>query len=352
MSTTALVRMLFEQVSADASGQVLLRTRLRACARRMGFGEVMREQMEIVCNEMATNQTKFASGKGLIQLWEVHTPRPALDLFAFDHGPGIADLERARRDGYSSAKTLGKGLGAIARLSHECEIYSIPRRDEEDGLPWHGTAVWARFYPSPPSAADGFQCGGYLRAFQDGPYNGDYLAARLDGAGLQWVHLDGLGHGREAAEAVAGAEGFSFEEHPHSPLSLLAHLDVRLRRGRGAVGLAGVLSASAGSSSSSTLRLCGVGEIGACVICNGVRETLSFPGGIVGQTHRRLAEHELVFPRQALLITFSDGLRRNWSLSSFPGLWRRHPQLIALVLGHVLGRGHDDCSVFAARATP
>ncbi len=347
MSTGALVRLLFEQVSADESGQVLLRTRLRAVARRMGFGEVAREQLEIVCNEMVTNQIKFARGKGMMQLWEVRAPQPALDLFAFDHGPGIPDLARAQRDGFSTANTLGKGLGAITRLSHESELYSIARTEGDHGdLPWQGTAVWARFYPT-PIAAQGFQCGGYLRAFQDCPYNGDYLAARLDGSGLQWVHLDGLGHGREAAESVAGAQGLSFEEYTQGPTMLLTHLDMRLRGGRGAVGLAGALDAAG-----PTLRLCGVGEIGACVICNGMRETLSFPGGIVGEDHRRLSEHTRAFPKQALLITYSDGLRRNWSLSSFPGLWRRHPQLIALVLGHVLGRGHDDCSVFAARSTP
>ena len=42
-----------------------------------------------------------------------------------DQGPGIADLERAMKDGYTSGKGLGRGLGGAKRLSDHFEIHSV-----------------------------------------------------------------------------------------------------------------------------------------------------------------------------------------------------------------------------------
>jgi anti-sigma regulatory factor (Ser/Thr protein kinase) len=337
---SALSRLLLEQVTRDESGQVLLRSKLRAVARRMGFKQVVREQLEIVCNEMVTNQLKFAQGNGLVQLWEIALPQPALDLFALDYGPGIPDLAQARRDGFSTVNTLGKGLGAITRLANESEVYSVPAGDTE--LPWHGTAVWARFYVDKPARPDAFQFGSCLRAHHDAPFNGDSLAVRSDGARLRWLHLDALGHGQEAHEALAGARDMVLDTDTLT--GLLEQLDQRLQGGRGAMAIACEIDAA-----KEQLAVSGVGEIYAYLICNGQRRAFAFPAGIIGHAHRRFTNETLAFPRQALFITCSDGLRKNWTLGSFPGLWRLHPQLIALLLAQTMSRGNDDRSLFVVR---
>ena len=41
-----------------------------------------------------------------------------------DHGPGIADIELAMRDGYSTVKSMGQGLPGARRLVSEFEIDS------------------------------------------------------------------------------------------------------------------------------------------------------------------------------------------------------------------------------------
>ncbi|MBI3574809.1 MAG: hypothetical protein HY083_04055, partial [Gammaproteobacteria bacterium] len=87
------MKLLIEQGAKGDSGVVLLRSKLRAVSRRMGFNDLKREQMELVCNEMVTNQNKFAQGNGLVQIWETALPRPALDLFAFDYGKGILNIK-------------------------------------------------------------------------------------------------------------------------------------------------------------------------------------------------------------------------------------------------------------------
>jgi serine/threonine-protein kinase RsbT len=43
-----------------------------------------------------------------------------------DSGPGIADIDQALTDGYTSGNGMGLGLGGAKRLSHEFEITSTP----------------------------------------------------------------------------------------------------------------------------------------------------------------------------------------------------------------------------------
>jgi serine/threonine-protein kinase RsbT len=52
--------------------------------------------------------------------------RSGLRLSFVDQGPGIADVETALRDGYTSGHGLGLGLGGAKRLSSEFAIESKP----------------------------------------------------------------------------------------------------------------------------------------------------------------------------------------------------------------------------------
>jgi len=45
-------------------------------------------------------------------------------VIAHDEGPGIADIEQAMRDGFSTGKSLGLGLPGARRLMDEFEIVS------------------------------------------------------------------------------------------------------------------------------------------------------------------------------------------------------------------------------------
>ena len=337
------MKLLIEQGAKVESGVVLLRSKLRAVSRRMGFSDVVREQMELVCNEMVTNQNKFAEGNGLVQVWEVHAPRPALDLFAFDYGNGIVNIKAAMQDGFTTAGTMGKGLGAIQRLSSESEFYSLPVELAGES-PWHGTAVWSRFYHDDPEPGRPHDFGGYNRAYHDSTFNGDMIQVHANPGKTRWLHMDGLGHGREAAEVVDSIGDFLDEETPVD--GLVQRLSRRLQGGRGAVAMICEIDAAG------TFTICGVGDMVAYLIANGEKRAISFSPGVLGHAHRTPETVTLPFPPQALLVTASDGLRRNMTLRTFPELWRLHPQLIALVLGQVMGRHNDDRSVFAIRVNP
>lgn len=334
-----MIRLLLEQPAFGEAGPILLRSKLRAVTSRLGFDEVQRNHMELVCTEILSNQNKYARNTGLLQLWESALCGAALDLFAIDYGPGIPDLASALADGYTTAGTMGRGLGAIERLADTSVVYSLTA---DHGRPWHGVAIWARFYRMQAACPCGYQAGLFLRAYRDAPASGDRVCIRCEGDRLRWLHLDGLGHGPDAHQAVR--EAHRAIEAEGEPAEVLARLDRLMTGGRGGVGLAAELDFASGLA-----RVGGVGDITATVVGARERQGLGFEPGVLGRSLRRVTTHELHVAPGMQLITASDGLRRSWSEQTFPGLWRYHPQMIAFMLGNVMGRNNDDKSIFAVR---
>jgi len=50
--------------------------------------------------------------------------RRGITVVARDRGPGIADIERAMKDGFSTSRGLGLGLPGSKRLMDEFELVS------------------------------------------------------------------------------------------------------------------------------------------------------------------------------------------------------------------------------------
>jgi anti-sigma regulatory factor (Ser/Thr protein kinase) len=335
------MKLLHENTIHDSSGLVVLRSKMRAVSRRMKFSESTMHNIELVGTEMFTNQLKFASGSGFVQIWENHIPGKVMELFALDYGPGIHDLKKAAVDGYSTANTMGKGLGTITRLAHEYEFYSMAESLNNDAA-WHGTALWARFYVDKQKDVKPYQYGCYLRPYQDDVFNGDAIYFSPNGSALRWLHLDGLGHGKEAADTVEGMERVLDVDDDMQ--KRLVDVSQQLRGTRGAVGIMSEVNVGR-----QAVKLCGVGDMSTWLVCNGSKRSIQFSPGILGHEHRSFETSEISFPPQALLITASDGIRRNWELDTYPGLWRLHPQFLALFLGYMLGRNNDDKSLVCIR---
>ena len=73
--------------------------------------------------------TPSSTAGGDVQLAVVERPpRRGLRLVFEDQGPGIPNVELALRDGYTTGKGLGLGLGGAKRLVNEFEIDSKPGR--------------------------------------------------------------------------------------------------------------------------------------------------------------------------------------------------------------------------------
>jgi serine/threonine-protein kinase RsbT len=105
---------------------VAVRQQVRRVAVELGFGLVDQTKLVTATSELARNTVVHGHG-GTARLEELREgTRTGLRLVFEDRGPGIADVEQALRDGYSSGTGLGLGLGGSRRLVDEFRIYSEP----------------------------------------------------------------------------------------------------------------------------------------------------------------------------------------------------------------------------------
>jgi serine/threonine-protein kinase RsbT len=105
---------------------VLVRQAVRAWAVELGFSLVDQTKIVTAASELARN-TVVHGGGGTVELeLVVQGARRGVRLTFRDHGPGIADVTAAMRDGFTSGAGLGLGLGGARRLSNEFDIHSRP----------------------------------------------------------------------------------------------------------------------------------------------------------------------------------------------------------------------------------
>ena len=105
---------------------VLVRQMVRALAIRLGFSLVDQTKIVTAASELARNTVDYGGG-GTVRLQTVSGgQRVGLRLTFEDKGPGIEDIDRVMKDGYSTGGGLGLGLGGARRLSNEFDIVSKP----------------------------------------------------------------------------------------------------------------------------------------------------------------------------------------------------------------------------------
>jgi serine/threonine-protein kinase RsbT len=106
------------------SDVVVVRQRVRNRATELGFSLVEQTKIVTAASELARNVVVHGGG-GIVRIEMVQNGmRKGLKLTFEDHGPGIADISLAMRDGYSTGGGLGLGLSGAKRLSGEFEISS------------------------------------------------------------------------------------------------------------------------------------------------------------------------------------------------------------------------------------
>jgi RNA polymerase sigma factor (sigma-70 family) len=106
------------RVDADI---VTARGGVREMAQRLGFSRTDLTLIATAVSEVARNIVRFA-GSGELVVEILGGARPGLRVTARDTGPGIADVERALTDGYSTYHGLGLGLPGARRLMDELTV--------------------------------------------------------------------------------------------------------------------------------------------------------------------------------------------------------------------------------------
>ena len=103
-----------------------VRQTVRAWATELGFSLVDQTKLVTAASELGRN-TLVHGGGGTLRLEILNNGgRLGLRLTFEDRGPGIADIDQAMQDGYTTKGGLGLGLGGARRLANEFEIASRP----------------------------------------------------------------------------------------------------------------------------------------------------------------------------------------------------------------------------------
>jgi len=103
---------------------VMVRQQARVLARELGFSTSDLTLIATALSELARNIVEYAHGGEIILSRIKEGDRCGFVIIARDNGPGIADVERAMQDGYSTGTGLGLGLPGTKRLMDEFEITS------------------------------------------------------------------------------------------------------------------------------------------------------------------------------------------------------------------------------------
>lgn len=102
----------------------LARKTVQDWATRLGFSTLDKTKFVTAASELARN-TFVHGGGGAMTICEVTKDgRLGIKLVFEDKGPGIPDIDKALTDGFSTAKSMGLGLGGARRLVQEFEINS------------------------------------------------------------------------------------------------------------------------------------------------------------------------------------------------------------------------------------
>jgi serine/threonine-protein kinase RsbT len=138
MRTTIKTESMPVRTSAEVVG---VRHLVRKWAVELGFTLVEQTKIVTAASELARNMVDYGRGGTLTVESLEEGARKGLRLVFEDQGPGIADLDSAMRDGFTTGNGMGLGLGGAKRLSNEFELRSAPGEGTRVAITrWKGAA--------------------------------------------------------------------------------------------------------------------------------------------------------------------------------------------------------------------
>jgi serine/threonine-protein kinase RsbT len=105
---------------------VRVRQLTRTFAVEVGLSLVDQTKIITAASELARNTLDYGGGGQVTVDLLDQAGRRGVRLAFEDKGPGIADIEQALKDGFTSGKGMGLGLGGAKRLCNEFSIDSKP----------------------------------------------------------------------------------------------------------------------------------------------------------------------------------------------------------------------------------
>ncbi|MBA3686623.1 MAG: anti-sigma regulatory factor [Planctomycetes bacterium] len=105
---------------------VMVRQAVRKACIEQGFSLVEQTKFVTAASEIARNTLEYGGGGEAALETHIEGVRKGVRIVFTDQGPGIADLEQAMRDGFTTGGGMGHGLGGAKRLVEHFEITSTP----------------------------------------------------------------------------------------------------------------------------------------------------------------------------------------------------------------------------------
>jgi anti-sigma regulatory factor (Ser/Thr protein kinase) len=323
---------------SDVADLSAARLAARSMSTAIGFDEQAVEEIVLVVSELATNLVRHAKD-GVLRLGRCEEAgRTGIQIYSEDQGPGIPDVEQAIADNFSTAGSLGCGLGAVNRLMDEFDVTSRPGT---------GTSImckrWLRLDISPALACP-LAFGVATRTCPLMSVNGDAFLIKQWGESALVGVIDGVGHGPLAYTAAQAALQY-VERHYDQPLT-----DIFLGVARTCRATRGVVMGLARFDwGQGTLTFASVGNVEARVF--GSPESMNFvvPRGILGLTARRAVVTQHRWAPSNVMVFYSDGLNTHWRWSDFPQLAAASATIAAQELLRAFAREADDATVVVVK---
>lgn len=322
-----------------------------------GADDMERGMVVTMISELATNIMKYGRGGTMRVGRTMHGDQVDIDIWADDNGPGIADLESALRDHFTTGNTLGLGLPGVRRMADHFDIQS------PSGA---GTHVHARRrvigrrtgpgagHASAPTAPQPVQAqrvtarwdiGLGVRAMPGEIACGDLAMALELGDGLLLALVDGTGHGVGGGTSARRMERHLLTSATSDLPGLLRGAHHALQGSPGAaVGLLFI------SPDRAHARYAGVGNTGIARRAGAPWRPLS-RDGILGQRLPTMIDQGAPLERGDLIVLWTDGLGGMPDAISARDAFRPAQELADMLLRRQ-GKPHDDAGCIVLRWNP
>lgn len=105
---------------------VPFRNRVKEISTKIGMSVLNQTKLITAASELVRNMLKYANGGTVLLEVIAKNALTGVRLTFTDQGPGIANVQQAMQDGFSTGKSLGLGLPGAKRLVNEFHIESTP----------------------------------------------------------------------------------------------------------------------------------------------------------------------------------------------------------------------------------
>ncbi|MBS1804251.1 MAG: anti-sigma regulatory factor [Acidobacteria bacterium] len=106
----------------NSNDVVLARQKVRQLAVELRFSLVDQTKLVTAASELARNALDHGKGGSMTVEVIVNGARSGLKMVFEDQGPGIANIEDALKDGFTTGNGMGLGLGGSKRLVNDFSI--------------------------------------------------------------------------------------------------------------------------------------------------------------------------------------------------------------------------------------